>query len=613
MSKKSGGVGKTAGYILLGMLLLGLGGFGATNFGGRTTAIGTVGDTDIPAQDYFRALRSEINARQAQTGQPLTLAQARAEGVTDAVLARVLTTAALEHEAKAMGLSVGDTQVAQDVRAVQAFQGIDGRFSRENYRMALENAGYSEREFEESLRGESAAQLLQTAVQGGVTLPSAYVDTLIAYTGERRAFTWAEVDTGLDSGLPTPTEDELRAFYEAGIDRYTRPETRQITYAWVTPEMIIDSVEVDEAALRKAYEERQAEFNMPERRLVERLVMPNEAEARDAAEKIAAGTQSFAEVVASRGLNLADTDLGDVNQDDLGAAGEAVFGTDVGEVVMAPSNLGPALFRVNGVLPATATAFEDAIPDLRGTLALDKARRVIDGQINALDEELAAGVTLEELAETTDLQLGTIAWTGSNADDIAGYDAFKAKAAGTTPEDYPEMAELGDGGLFALRVDSVQPPAPIPFDEVRDRVTADWEVTARADARAAQAEDMKTALANGESFEDHGLSPKTQSGLTRNARAEGLPPGAIAEVFDLERGQVAVLKGAGTAWLLRLDEILPADLENDVAGQLRQIFAAQADQDVAQDLYRALAIDVQQRAGVTIDQQAVNAVQANFQ
>ena len=38
-----------------------------------------------------------------------------------------------------------------------------------------------------------------------------------------------------------------------------------------------------------------------------------------------------------------------------------------------------------------------------------------------------------------------------------------------------------------------------------------------------------------------------------------------------------------------------------------------AAQSVAEDLFRALAEDIQARAGVEIDQQALNAVHANFQ
>ncbi|WP_223252033.1 SurA N-terminal domain-containing protein [Paracoccus mutanolyticus] len=55
------GKGKqTIVWLLMGMLVLGLGGFGVTNFSGGTADVGAVGDVEISSQDYARALRTEI-------------------------------------------------------------------------------------------------------------------------------------------------------------------------------------------------------------------------------------------------------------------------------------------------------------------------------------------------------------------------------------------------------------------------------------------------------------------------------------------------------------------------------------------------------------------------
>ena len=41
--------------------------------------------------------------------------------------------------------------------------------------------------FEESLRSESSVAVLQGAILGGVKQPETYINTLIAFAGERRA------------------------------------------------------------------------------------------------------------------------------------------------------------------------------------------------------------------------------------------------------------------------------------------------------------------------------------------------------------------------------------------------------------------------------------------
>ncbi len=615
MAKKKGGTGKILVWGLLGLLLLALGGFGATNFSGSVRSVGAVGEAQISTNEYFRALQNEFRAFQQQTGQPLTLQQAEALGLTQQVLSQMVVTAALEHEAGQLGISIGDERLAQDLREIQAFQGVDGSFNREAYKLTLENAGLTEREFEETLRDEGASTLLQGAVLAGVRLPDVYVDTLIAHTGERRAFTWAEVgESTLELGAPVPTEDDLKTHYDENIAKFTRPETRRITYVWLTPEMLVDTVEVPEDSLRQAYEEREAEFNLPERRLAERLVFSDSATAEAALARIDAGETAFEDLVAERDLDLADTDLGDVTRDDLGAAAEAVFGAEVGQVVgPAPSSLGPALFRVNAFLPAQTTSFEDAESALRGELALDRARRVIEMQAQGFDDELAGGVTLEELAGSTDLVLGDIGWTGDEDADIAGYPAFREAAGAVQDSDYPAIADLGDGGLFALRLDEVVPPAPIPFEEVKLRVEADWLEAQKRDESFRRAETLAGQLGEGLTFEGLDLDAQTEEGLTRTAFGSDLPAGVLQAVFEMTAGDVRALRTDDGAVVLRLDEILEVDKEADEALQLAEVFRDRAARDVAQDLFRALSADIQSRAGVDIDQAALNAVHANFQ
>lgn len=615
MSEKKGKVGKTMVYGLMGLLFVGLGGFGATNFSGTVRSVGSVGDTDIDITEYSRALQNEIRAVEAQTGQPLTFQQAQLFGLPQRALSQMVVTTALENEAREIGISIGDTRLADDLRNVQAFQGPDGQFNRDSYRFALDNAGLSEREFEEGLRSESASTILQGSVLAGVRLPDTYINTLIDFAQERRAFTWARVSLEtLTTGVTEATQEELRAWYDDNIDRFTIPETKQLTYVWLTPDMILDSVEVDEESLRAAYEEREAEFNLPERRLVERLVFGDDAEAQAASERLTAGEITFEDLVTERGLQLADVDLGDVTVDDLGAAAEAVFAAEVGAVsAPAASDFGPALFRVNAVLPAQSTSYEEALPDLRDSLALDRARRVIDGQAQSFDDELAAGATIEELAEGSDLALATMGWTGANAEDAAGYEAFRDLATSVADGDYPTIGQLGDGGIFALRLDEVTPATPRPFEEVRDDVLGGWEQSARLATLVEFAQTQADQIETGADFASLNLDATSEEGLTRNAAGNDMPIEVLEAVFALEAGQAIALASGDGAVIVKLDTIIAADREDETAQMLRNFYSDQAANDVSEDLFRALATDIQTRAGVEINQAAINAVHANFQ
>lgn len=330
MSSNKNSKGKKLGAgLLMGLLALSLLGFGVEGFGTARQTIGTVGERDITADEYARTLRNDMQALQNQLGQPVTMEQARMFGLEQRALEQLIDRAALDTEAARLGVSVGDPTVQAEILAIQSFQGLDGRFDRESYRFALQNAGLSEAEFETSIREEIARSLLQMAVIGGASAPAEMVETLLDYQAQTRDFTVVTLGPDdLETPVGQPEDATLTTYYQDNLDRYTQPEGKRLDYAWITPEMLLDTLEVEEAELRSAYEARAAEYRQPERRLVERLVLPDMAAAQDAIARIDAGDATFEDVVTARGLSLEDTDLGDVTEDGLGAAGEAVFCPD---------------------------------------------------------------------------------------------------------------------------------------------------------------------------------------------------------------------------------------------------------------------------------------------
>lgn len=604
---------KTFVWILLGLLVAGLAGFGATNLTGTVRTVATVGDQTVSVDAYARELQREIRAVEAQTGQALPMSQVQAMGIDQQVLGQLIALASLDNEVDQLGLGIGDENLQKEIIAISAFHGADGKFDRETYRFQLDQAGLKEVEFEADLRREAARTLVQSAIIGSVNMPATLATALTDYIGARRSFTFATLDTGaLTDPLPEPDEAQLKAFYDAHPDRFTLAETKKITYALLSPEMILDQVEVDDDSIRRLYDERAAEYNTPERRLVERLVFADEATAASAMAQIEVGGATFDTLVEGRGLALSDVDLGDVAAADLGAAADAVFAANVGDVVgPLPSDLGPALYRVNGTLAAQTTPFEDARDELRDELASDRARRLIETQAENINDLLAGGATLAELADETDMQLGQIDWTVQSSDGIAAYDAFRAAASKVTTEDFPEVTFLEDGGLFALQLDEVLPPRPEPFEDARDRVTAGWTADQTQAALRERASAVVADLATSGDFAAAGLSPQVETGLTRTAFLEDTPADFMNQVFEMEPGELRVVEGEQKVLIVRLDQVLPPE-DTPQLQAMQQGIGQQLDQALAQQLFDAYVRDARLRAHPTVDQRALNAVQSNF-
>lgn len=607
---------RVGGWVIMILLFVGLIGFGGANLGGTIRTIGSAGDKPIPVQGYANALSQQIDAFSAQIGTTMSFPQAQSIGLDRQVLAQVVGERVLDNEAAQLGLSVGDARVADRVRALPAFRGISGEFDREAYRFTLESNGLSEAEFETQLREEMARTLLQVAVIGGTAPPDAYAEALTAFIGERRSFGWAPVtDAVLDGPLPDPTEAEIAAHHDANPEAYTRPERRRVTYAAVSPEDIQDAVEVDEQAIRDLYDARIDEFVQPERRLVERLVFSGTEAAETALARIAEGETDFDGLVEDRGLNLADVDMGDVARSDLGTAAEGVFAAAPGDVVGPfDTSLGPALFRMNAVLSAQEIPYDEARDTLRAELAQDRARREIATARDQIEDLLAGGATIEDLAERTILEPGTLDWQAGQTDGIAAYQAFRNAAQSAEVGAFPELTELADGGLLVLRLDEVLPPELLSLDEVRPRVVADRRAAARSEAIAAEAERIAEAVAEGAQFSDFGLEGLAEVDLIRRDFVAGAPRGLMAEVFEMTEGETRVVSDDdGLIAVVRLDSVAPADMDDPTMAAERQAIADRAAQAISQDIYTAYTNAVRARTEVTLDQAAITAVHSSFQ
>uniref|UniRef100_UPI003567BC1F peptidylprolyl isomerase n=1 Tax=Phaeovulum sp. TaxID=2934796 RepID=UPI003567BC1F len=330
-------------WVLMALLVFGLGGFGLSNFSGSIRAIGKVGDTEISVNDYARALSNEINAFSSQVGQQISFDLATSLGIDRAVQAQLFTNAALDDQAAKIGISAGDAEVLRQIVASPSFRGIDGQFDRQNYALTLRQQGLSETEFETALRADTGRAVLLAAALGGIEAPESLTARLAEWQSETRSLSYVELtEADLTEATPTPTDADLRAYHAAHPEAFTAPESRDVSYVWLTPSMLRDEATPDEATLRALYDARIDEYVFPERRLVEQLVYPSEAEAEAAKARFDAGTATFAELVAERGLARSDVDLGDVGREDLGAAADAVFAAEVPALVgPLPSVFGP--------------------------------------------------------------------------------------------------------------------------------------------------------------------------------------------------------------------------------------------------------------------------------
>ena len=317
--------------------------------------------------------------------------------------------------------------------------------------------------------------------------------------------------------------------------------------------------------------------------------------------------------MAERGLDLSDVDLGDVAKEDLGEAAGEIFALEVpGVVGPLPSELGPALYRMNGILASQEISFESAKEELRQEAALDRARRQILELVPEVEDLLAGGADMTMLAERTDMKEGRIEWNEDVFDGIAAYTEFRAAAAQTGTDTFPEVVELEDGGIFAMTVDEILEPELRPLDDVREDVSAALIRARTEEALLAQAEALADQLRGGREMAALNLDLESDRDLPRNGFVDGTAPGFIKALFDMKRDEIRVLSFDGEAWLMRLDTITTPDLSSPDTAAERDAFAAWIATGLSGGILNAYIQALVEQAQVEVDQAALNAVHAQL-
>lgn len=188
---------------------------------------------------------------------------------------------------------------------------------------------------------------------------------------------------------------------------------------------------------------------------------------------------------------------------------------------------------------------------------------------------------------------------------------FAKEAAKVEVGDYPEAVSLDNGGIVAMRDDEDLPAAPIPLAKVHDKVVKAWHAEALHKALVAQADAVKTKAEAGSDLAAFGATT-VQPPITRDATSGGAPSEVTAAAFALKPNGVQVVDTPSWVGLVQLTSIVPAPAGKAADKTALDKIAAEMRQGIASDLSELYGQAILGQEKVTLDQAAINAVNASF-
>jgi peptidyl-prolyl cis-trans isomerase D len=606
---------------------------------GTDTWVAKVGGETIDVPEAQQAFQKQMGdlSRRLPPGTDVT-AEMRRE-VANAAVQGLVGQAVITQEERRLGIVVPDEAVRQAVFAIPQFRGPTGQFDRATFEAVLRNNGLTEPRFLEIVRGNLAEKQLLETVAAGAVPPGVLVDQIFAYQFEKRSADMVELPFNAIPAPPAPDEAVLRRWYDNHPDFYSSPEYRRIKAAVLSPETLAKDIPITDAELRTTYDARKAQYMKAERRSVQVIQVPDAAKAQALAGEWRGGSAAGAGAAGGGGdwaaMQTAAKDAGgsaielnDVVESGLPTAelGHAVFSATPGTVSDPTQGLaGWQILKVTKVTPGDTQSFEQVKDALRQLVLDEKAADLIYDRANKADNILASGSGLDELP--SDLGLvgvaGTMDAEGNTLDGkpapIPGGAALRqaliAAAFQAHKGDPPRLTEVppkgsGVSSYYALTVEDVIPPAPKPFEQVKDAVLADWTHDAVRHTQETAAAKLLTAVQHGQKLADAAAVAGvtvTRTPLTgREQAAQGVPAELLRPLFNLKLGEPTMVETPDGFIVAVPAEIVAPNRKSDPAGydQVRAFLG----RSLGQDVNEIFAQTLRDRAQPRINQQNLDSI-----
>jgi peptidyl-prolyl cis-trans isomerase D len=613
-------LGKTIMAVVMGVLIISFGIWGIADifrgFGQSTLA--KIGHTEISTEQFRQLYTDRLQQISRQFGRPLTMDQARAFGLDRQVLQQTIAEAALDEEARRLGLGQSDEETKRTIFSDPNFQGTNGQFDPARFQAAIRQFGYSEARYVADQRKVSMRRQIAGTVSAGLAPPKAMIDALSHFQNEQRSVEYVKLDAAQAGTIDPPSPETLAGYFDEHKIQFRAPEYRKIIFVPITPEEIGKWTEVSDEDAKKLYEARRNTIGTPEKREVSQIVFPNMEEATAARGRLASGT-SFDDLAKERGLKPSDVELGMVSKSEIidPAVANAAFSLPSGEISQpVQGQFGVAVVKIGKIVPGVDVSYDSVAQGLKKEIATERARKQVSDLRDKMEDERAGGASVAEAAKKLGLASVTIDAVdrsgrlpdGQLATNIPrGLDVVTQAFNSDVGVDNDPISF--NGGYVWYDVLGVTPSRERNLDEVKDQVEAKWREDQISSRLRTKATDMVQKLDQGAKLADEataaGLTVETAANFKRDATPSGVPASLIAAAFRTAKdGAGQTPSAGGSEWIVfRVTDVVvpPVDMASDDIKKMKEQLQRSLEDELIAQYVGKLEKDI----GTSINEAAV--------
>ncbi len=369
-----------------------------------TDAAATVGGESISYAEFQREYqRLEAQFRQA-LGDSFNADMAKQFNLPKRALDQLIDRRILLLEARKVGLAVTDDELREAILDLPYFKDESGRFiGTEDYTKLLRANRMTAEEFESSIREDVLLRKLNDVLAETAYVSDAAVEQAYRDQTERAKIRWVELPTSRFADVVVEPEEVEAYFAERSAD-YELPERRVVDYLLVDTVKLRREIEIPADELRAYYDDHQDEFTQEEQVRARHILFkvtperPDEKAQQDlaAVRRRIEGGEDFAQLAqelsedegsASRGGSLGFFGRGQM----IPAFEEAAFGAEVGALVgPLKTDFGYHLIEVQDHREGGLQPFDQVQAAVRSRLLGERVDEIASAKAEDVAQRLAA-------------------------------------------------------------------------------------------------------------------------------------------------------------------------------------------------------------------------------
>ena len=577
--------------------------------------LATVGDSAIQESDYMGAVDRAVSRERERTPE-LTNPEFIAAGGGEMVMQQLVAGKAMNAFGAKNAMVISRRMVDGEIASIPAFQ-VNGKFDDATFRRLIGQQRVSEAEIRDSIATDLMRRQLLQPILAGTTVPRAMAEPYAALLLEQRRGVILPIPSAAMPDPGKPTDAQLTAFHQENKAVYTLPERRAFRFAEIDSGALAEKAKPTAEAVRKYYDDNPLEFGGLETRDVRQIVLADEARAKAFVAAVRGG-KPFATAAEAEGYGEADTALGTLTQDAMAQqvnadAAKAAFALKAGAVSdPVKSSFGWHVVEAIAIHPPKPQPFASVSAGIEKKLADEKLVDLMAETVASAEDKLAEGQSLADVARS----LGAAVQTSPalTADGRLFDDSYAAtrvdqpllpKVFAAETSEGPQVVETDAGRHALLEVTDVVAPTLVPLEKIRSSVEMAWAVKARSDAAKAEADRIAAAASKGQPLQAATAgtrlpAPQTLTvrrlELTQMAQQGQQVPPPVVMLLNTPKGQARVIPApGGQGWfVVKVEDVVPGNIAEapQLTDAVRQSLVRDAGSEMAESFVRSIERDV---------------------